>query len=1345
MDTQLKIMTKSVMAALLVAAGSAHAQSSASTGPVTVSDNFTLGANQQNWTTSGGACLTAGGATLPTGVTAATSLIPTCSTSSQLGGYANSTYPNGALASGHLDPGGYGALRLTNAVGNAAGSIVWNSTFPSSSGISITFTAVSYDGNSYSGGDGGHNGADGLSFFLMDAGVTPHKIGQYGGSLGYSCAQAKGGGATGGYIGLGIDEYGNFLNSGDNTATGVTNTTSSGAGQFQGNRIGVRGAGVVNWQQLSSLYPSFYPTTLSSTQQTNAIYQTCSTGILWNYSGSSPVQACNNFAQLNSAYPSYYPTSLTSSQQTAAVSNTCNTGNVWNYNQATPAQACSLTFAGLHSQYPSYYPNSLTATQQAAAVANSCSTASVWDYSGSNTSPDYSTTSNPYNIGACYSYSQLVSINRTYYPSTVSASLQASAVSNTCSSGDLYYYHSGNFSDSGYSSPQPNPISLSGVAIAAPPVPVMDYAVVQYTNSSGVTVPARSVLTVPIANESAGSRNAYGTHSGATAYTYNLSITSNGLLSLSYTSNANSTTGTTTVATNWPIFSSNGTAPTNFTFGFAASTGGGTNVHEIACFQAAPAEDTDTSASVNAVEAGQVRTNTAVYLAYYHTHDWWGQMTSTSLVLNSAGTQLNIGASANWDASCMLTGDTTGTTLPGGTCSATGSTSDAAVPTPTNRVMLSYDPVAQTGVAFESTSGLTSAQLNTLGTGDSLATQRVAYLRGDRSNEINASTGAGLFRARISVLGDIVNSSPTWVGGPTEFYPTSTWTDLLYPTAVMPESANTYGNFQTTAGTRLNVVYVGSNDGFLHGFEAGVYNPTTGGVTAPGASTTNNGQEVLAYMPGAIVQTIHNSTTPTLDYSSAIYGHNYFVDGTPGVGSLYYNNAWHTWLVAGMGAGASGIYALDVTSPSAFQESNAASLVIGEWTPSSSALGSNASNLGNVYGIPKFARFHTGNWGFVFGNGYNSTGGNPGVFVAQVNQSSGAVTFTFLPIPSSGTPNAIFSAVPVDLDGDGVTDYIYAGDLQGNIWRWDVTPNVTWSTTPIKVFQTASGQPITTQLMPAIATTASGGKRLLIDFGTGEQIPNGTNPNSNNYASGTQALYGIWDGNMSTWNSLPNVSASNQFISYPASVTGSSGTVTISQPYTVKASDLLTQSTTVSSSYVASSGTVNYRSITAGVPCWADGSSSCATYGVEGQYGWTYALTGAANNNAPEQVVFNPILAEGYFIVNTFIAQAQQQCTTNNPTGWTIALNAVTGGEVPTSVFPTNQTGVNQAAVQTSPSGSPTVVNSAVGTFLVTGTTSTSTNGNGSGSGFNQSGAAQVGSVTLNLNNGSRVNWIQIK
>jgi Tfp pilus tip-associated adhesin PilY1 len=178
---------------------------------------------------------------------------------------------------------------------------------------------------------------------------------------------------------------------------------------------------------------------------------------------------------------------------------------------------------------------------------------------------------------------------------------------------------------------------------------------------------------------------------------------------------------------------------------------------------------------------------------------------------------------------------------------------------------------------------------------------------------------------------------------------------------------------------------------------------------------------------------------------------------------------------------------------------------------------------------------------------------------------------------------------------------------------------------------------------------------------------------------------------------------------------------------------------------VASSGTVNYRSITAGVPCWADGSSSCATYGVEGQYGWTYALTGAANNNAPEQVVFNPILAEGYFIVNTFIAQAQQQCTTNNPTGWTIALNAVTGGEVPTSVFPTNQTGVNQAAVQTSPSGSPTVVNSAVGTFLVTGTTSTSTNGNGSGSGFNQSGAAQVGSVTLNLNNGSRVNWIQIK
>src|SRR5256885_16760485 len=124
--------------------------------------------------------------------------------------------------------------------------------------------------------------------------------------------------------------------------------------------------------------------------------------------------------------------------------------------------------------------------------------------------------------------------------------------------------------------------------------------------------------------------------------------------------------------------------------------------------------------------------------------------------------------------------------------------------------------------------------------------------------------------------------------------------------------------------TRMNVVYVGGNDGLLHGFRSGSYD-LNGNFVATG----NDGLEVLAYMPGAVVQTIH-STTASVDYSNAQYGHNFFVDAMPGAGDLFYGNAWHSWVVGGLGPGGSAIFALDVTNPTTgnFTEANAASLVI---------------------------------------------------------------------------------------------------------------------------------------------------------------------------------------------------------------------------------------------------------------------------------------------------------------------------------------------------------------------------------------------------------------------------------
>jgi type IV pilus assembly protein PilY1 len=431
------------------------------------------------------------------------------------------------------------------------------------------------------------------------------------------------------------------------------------------------------------------------------------------------------------------------------------------------------------------------------------------------------------------------------------------------------------------------------------------------------------------------------------------------------------------------------------------------------------------------------------------------------------------------------------------------------------------------GIAFEWPGGgptaLTSAEQGTIDAGDATATaNRVNYLRGERSNEINATTGLGLYRARDGVLGDIIDSSPTWVGPPSAPY-VLTWKDNLNPGASMPEnSGQNYSTFTVAEQSRLNVVYVGANDGFLHGFRSGAEDAAGNVITS--ATTPNDGLEVLAYMPGAILNTIHPySATPstetldaTLDYSNASYVHNYFVDATPGSGDLYYGAAWHTWLVGGLGLGGSAIYALDVTNPSAtnFIEGNAASLVKGEWDAASITCVGNATcgnSLGYTYGTPQIRRLHNGNWGAIFGNGFGSSSGDAGIYVMVVDHSSGAVTFYYLSTStgSAAKPNGIAYVAPADLDGDHITDYVYAGDLLGNVWKFDLTSNnpTNWVVRAAPVFTAAGGQPITTRLIAASVPASTGLPRLMLAFGTGLMTPL-TNSSPATYATASQSLYG---------------------------------------------------------------------------------------------------------------------------------------------------------------------------------------------------------------------------------------------
>ncbi|HEX3847344.1 MAG TPA: PilC/PilY family type IV pilus protein, partial [Steroidobacteraceae bacterium] len=741
----------------------------------TYSENFTGSTTQNSWYFINGACLTAGTSG------GSTSANPACVGNSYytnkgdtLIGGDTGTLPDTAANGG-------GALRFTNWF-TENGAILSNFNFPlSSSGLAVSFTTVTYEGDS---GGGGGDGADGISFFLQDATYTAD-VGAFGGSLGYTCSNTNNDGTlrasgqprgydglAGGYVGLGIDEYGNFLNSPDNTSSGDAIPTSGGpyasgaSGQYQPGRIGMRGPG----------------------------------STLWSY--------------LNTRYPGQYPSSLSNSQRAAAVQSTCSSGHVWDYSLSTPAQTSTL-------------------------VTNYTAIPNAWQ-----------------------------------------------------------------------ALPQNQPIAAENTASGA-----------------GVTM-----------------------RSQATPITYNLKITSAGLLSLTYSYNGGALQ---TVISGVDITSSGANPlPANIRFGFAGSTGGSRNIHEVMCFQATPSVASQSSATLNQKQTAQVQAGTQLYFAYYNPATLAGSVTAQSLVQSVANPNLvTISSTVNWDASCVLTGWTGQCDPPASGASGGGPTGTQAAQGSSSRVIMSFAPSSTastssapgpgSGIAFQ-WANLTSTEQAALDTGDSThsalpqAAYRLNYLRGDRTQEQTPSTTNptqfnGLYRDRTSVLGDIIDSSPVWVGPPQATFP-GTWADGLWGGTQAENSGQAYTTFSSTGsstytsgtaannqeGQRLNVVYSGANDGLLHGFRSGSFNGTTF------QSTNNDGNEVLAYMPAYVVNNIQTANTIN-NFSDPQYGHRFDVDASPGTGDLFYNGLWHTWLVGGLGPGGNAIYALDITDPATLFTESASS------------------------------------------------------------------------------------------------------------------------------------------------------------------------------------------------------------------------------------------------------------------------------------------------------------------------------------------------------------------------------------------------------------------------------------
>lgn len=490
---------------------------------------------------------------------------------------------------------------------------------------------------------------------------------------------------------------------------------------------------------------------------------------------------------------------------------------------------------------------------------------------------------------------------------------------------------------------------------------------------------------------------------------------------------------------------------------------------------------TASSASVN---SSALNEGTRVYQAKFNSANWTGQLYSFPVSRDG-----NLG-NAIWEASTPLNSQN-----------------------PDNRNVITINDATGAAIAFSSVNDLSAAQKLLLGglkpdntVDTALAQKRIDFFRGKRDEEGN------LFRTRLSLLGDIVNSQPASVSAPPFPY---------------PATFDNYPAFRTANLSRTPVVYVGANDGMLHGFRA------------------DNGQEILSFIPKSVIRSLTALTDPN-------YSHKYYVDGSPTMADAYFDDTgtgtgaqkWRTVLVGGLNNGGQGIYALNITNPSALGTSS----VLWEFTDADDGNSANGitgdPDLGFTFSQPAVVKMQNGEWAAVFGNGYNSTvaddpntgdsiptvgSGNAVLFVVDIETGQLIKKIDTLVGPSAdplgqNRPNGLSSVAPVDVDGDFVIDYVYAGDLFGNLWKFDMRSSTAtgWTSSfkdgslkplPLFVATDSSGnkQPITGRPRVGAGPSNTG---MMIYIGTGKYIENGDKDIPTVAANQrVQTFYGVWDKN----------------------------------------------------------------------------------------------------------------------------------------------------------------------------------------------------------------------------------------
>ncbi len=591
------------------------------------------------------------------------------------------------------------------------------------------------------------------------------------------------------------------------------------------------------------------------------------------------------------------------------------------------------------------------------------------------------------------------------------------------------------------------------------------------------------------------------------------------------------------------------------------------------------------SDSAVALNTGSWSSGVALYQARFSSADWSGQLLSYPI----AGGGL-LGAAA-WDAGQVLNGQnwSSGRQVLTYKRSAAAGAHGVALRWPANPASPGATELDASQVAVLGTSPA--------GVADGYGALRLQYLRGQRSNEqVKCAGCTPQFRSRpTSVLGDLIDSAPYYVAAPAFAYPDSL------------ESAP-YSAFAATWSARAAMIYVGGNDGMLHAFAAA------------------DGHEALAYVPWSLYPELTQLTNVS-------YTHRYYADGSPTVGDAFYAGGWHTLLAAGLRGGGQGVYVLDVTNPAAFGETNAASIVRWEFTDADDP------DLGYTFAQPLIVRTRNGRWSVVVPSGYDntqadgqaSTSGDAFLFV--LDAETGAVTAKIATRSgTSASPNGLSGAIAVDTDASGTAEVVYAGDLLGNLWKFDLSSadptawKVSFGTAsaPAPLFTDPNRQAITSR--PEVTLVAPGS--YLVLFGTGRYI------DVSDAGSGAgQTFYGIVDRG--------------------APVSGTSTLVRQSVIGTATGADGNTYRITT---HAVGPATLDAQES-------GDNQVSTAAYATMG--GWYMSLPAVG-----ERVVADPAVRTGRVVFVTLVPNTAP-CSYGG-TGWVMDLDVGTGNRLGQVAFDTN-------------------------------------------------------------------------